>query len=115
MGQYEFRFQRGVSYRWTQSNPVLGSGEPGVEVDTGRFKMGDGQTPWNALEYFVTEAGIVAIVEDIIAENGGGSGDPRVGDMNDLSTTDKTTLVGAINEVNDDVSLLLLYDNAKAG
>ena len=115
MGQYEFRFQRGVSYRWTQANPVLGSGEPGVEVDTGKFKMGDGQTSWAALPYFVNEDGVVAIVEDILAENGGVDGDPRVGDMNDLSTTDKSTLVGAINEVNEDVSLLLLYDNAKAG
>jgi hypothetical protein len=93
----------------------LGAGEPGVEIDTKKFKIGDGATHWNDLEYFINEAGVTAIVEDALAGSGGGSGDPRVGDMNDLSTSDKTTLVGAINEVNDDVSLLLLYDNAKAG
>lgn len=115
MSVYEFRFQRGVSVRWSQLNPILGAGEPGVEVDTKRFKIGDGATHWNDLEYFINEDGVVAIVETLLAETGGGDGDPRVGDLNALTTQDKSTLVGAINEVNDDVSLLLLYNNAKAG
>jgi hypothetical protein len=115
MSVYEFRFQRGTSSRWTQLNPILGAGEPGVETDTGKFKIGDGTTPWVDLEYFINEAGVIAIVDDALAGGGGGTSDPRVGDMNDLSTADKATLVGAINEVNEDQSLLLLYDNAKAG
>jgi len=115
MAEYEFRFQRGSSSRWTELNPTLGAGEPGVETDSGLFKIGDGHTEWNDLQYFLTEAEVVGIVEVILAETGGESADPRVGDLGELSTADKSTIVNAINEVNDDASLLLLYDNAKAG
>jgi len=115
MAPTEFRFQRGSANRWTELNPVLGPAEPGVELDTGLFKMGDGHTEWNDLEYYLTESYVSGIVEVILAESGGESADPRVGDLSELSTTSKVTIVSAINEVNDDVSLLLLYNNAKAG
>lgn len=36
---------------WTKNNPVLGKGEIGVEIDTRKFKFGDGTTAWNALAY----------------------------------------------------------------
>lgn len=36
---------------WTATNPVLYDGESGHESDTGREKMGDGLTTWNALPY----------------------------------------------------------------
>lgn len=36
---------------WTTNNPVLGKGEMGVEIDTAKFKFGDGVTPWNQLPY----------------------------------------------------------------
>lgn len=111
----EFRFQRGGALRWTALNPILAAGEPGVEYPSGLFKMGDGHTAWNDLPYFLTEPYVQGIVEVIIAETGGLTSDPRVGDMSELSTTAKDTIVNAINEVNDDASLLLLYDNAKAG
>lgn len=97
---YEFRFQRGSSNRWEELNPILGSGEPGVEVDTGLFKIGDGSSYWNDLEYFLTEGYVSGLVEVIIAESGGLSSDPRIGDMGDLTTSAKNLLVAAINEVN---------------
>lgn len=96
---YEFRFQRGSSNRWEELNPILGSGEPGVEVDTGLFKIGDGSTYWNDLEYFLTEPYVSGLVEVIIAESGGLSADPRIGDLSNLTTTEKALLVDAINEV----------------
>lgn len=111
----EFRFQRGSANRWAEINPTLGPAEPGVEVDTGLFKMGNGHTPWNDLEYYLTESHVRAMVDLAVSETGGLSSDPRVGDLSELSTTAKTTIVSAINEINDGVSLLLLYDNAKAG
>lgn len=43
--------RRGASDLWTSVNPVLAEGEPGFETDTGRFKFGDGATPWNDLAY----------------------------------------------------------------
>lgn len=36
---------------WVKKNPVLAKGEPGVEVDTGKFKLGDGVTSWVGLHY----------------------------------------------------------------
>jgi hypothetical protein len=113
---YDFRFQRGSAERWLELNPVLGSGEPGVEVDSGLFKIGNGHSVWTELEYFLTEPYVAGIVEVIIAETGGILTDPRVGDLSELTTESKATLVTAINEVNmDGVEFTLLYDNAKAG
>lgn len=36
---------------WASSNPVLAEREMAVVLDTGRFKIGDGVTAWNALAY----------------------------------------------------------------
>lgn len=48
--------------------------------------------------------------------SGGITEDPRIGDLDDLTTVEKGTVVGAINELNyEDVSLVLFYENAKAG
>ena len=36
---------------WVEKNTVLGKGEIGVEIDTGKFKLGDGVTSWVGLHY----------------------------------------------------------------
>lgn len=41
----------GDSNEWESDNPVLAEGELGVEVDTGLFKVGDGEDDWLALDY----------------------------------------------------------------
>lgn len=46
-----FKFRRGPAVEWITDNPVLASGEPGLETDTGFFKIGDGVRAWNALPY----------------------------------------------------------------
>lgn len=43
--------RRDTAATWTAINPVLGLGEPGIETDTGRRKLGDGVTPWTALPH----------------------------------------------------------------
>lgn len=48
---YTILFRRGTDNEWTQANPVLRLGELGFVTDTKRFKIGDGVTPWNSLEY----------------------------------------------------------------
>ncbi len=40
---------------WAEKNPVLMVGELGFEIDTNKFKIGDGVTDWNALEYAVKD------------------------------------------------------------
>lgn len=44
--------RRHNSKEWTELNPVLSKNEGGFEEDTRKFKMGDGVTPWNELEYY---------------------------------------------------------------
>lgn len=43
--------RRGTAPQWSVTNPVLESGELGVETDTKRLKLGDGVTAWNSLVY----------------------------------------------------------------
>ena len=45
------QLRRGTSTEWTQFNPVLAEAELGVEIDTGRIKVGDGSTQWGNLKY----------------------------------------------------------------
>ena len=47
----KIRFRRSTASDWTTKNPVLLSGEPAVETDTGKFKIGDGIKTWTALPY----------------------------------------------------------------
>lgn len=49
--------RRGTAARWTEVNPLLAAGEPGLELDTGRVKYGDGVTNWSGLAYSDTAEG----------------------------------------------------------
>lgn len=49
---------------WAEKNTVLLKGEFGVENDTNKFKIGDGDTAWNALDYVgVDEAAIQSLID----------------------------------------------------
>lgn len=85
MGLPTFEFKRGTAERWTLLNLILAAGEPGLEKDTGKFKIGDGRTPWRNLPYF----GNVGLLDEHI-------NDPTPHPAYD-----------------DGPSLLLLYENAK--
>lgn len=50
------QFRRATAASWATSNPTLATGEPGVETDTHRLKIGDGTTVWNALPYAALDA-----------------------------------------------------------
>lgn len=113
---WDFRFQRGTAARWTELNIVLGPGEPGIELGTGRFKLGDGVTAWNDLTYYLDEDGVAALIQSAIGAGGGSGSDPRIGNLSNLTTDDKSLIVTAINEVNaEGADFVLLYENAKAG
>lgn len=60
MTTYTFKFRRDTASRWVVENPVLSDGEPGLEIDTGRFKIGDGIKGWMDLEYFIPQDPIEA-------------------------------------------------------
>ena len=52
------KLRRDTATRWQNINPVLSLGEPGVETNTGKMKIGDGTSTWNTLDYFAGEGGI---------------------------------------------------------
>lgn len=47
----KIQVRRDTSAEWTKYNPTLDVGEIGFEVDTKKFKIGDGTTEWNNLEF----------------------------------------------------------------
>lgn len=49
------QFRRSTSTLWTAANPTLAQGELALELDTRKFKIGDGLTPWNNLPYNTIE------------------------------------------------------------
>lgn len=89
---YQFQLRRDSAANWTSVNPVLSDGEPGVETDTGRMKLGDGDTAWSDLRYFTPSSAEAGEVVDLGAH------------IDSLTP----------HPVYDDgPSLLLLYENAK--
>ena len=43
--------RRDTASNWTSNNPTLLDGELGYETDTKKFKIGDGSTAWQSLDY----------------------------------------------------------------
>lgn len=52
-----FQFRRANASSWTSANPTLAAGELGFELDTGKFKIGDGTTAWTSLAYSSSSGG----------------------------------------------------------
>lgn len=46
-----YQIRRDTAANWTSANPVLRSGELGLETDTYKLKAGDGTSAWSALGY----------------------------------------------------------------
>ena len=51
MSETRIQLRRGTIAEWTSFNPVLFEGEVGVELDTNKFKIGNGTLPWLSLPY----------------------------------------------------------------
>jgi uncharacterized membrane protein YdcZ (DUF606 family) len=51
MATVRLQLRRGTADDWFDADPTLAAGEIGIETDTNTFKFGDGETPWNDLEY----------------------------------------------------------------
>ena len=67
------RLRRAQSSRWREINPVLQSGEPGVELDTYKLKIGNGVTAWNDLPYATngadsSQSGGILVVDSLPEE-----------------------------------------------
>jgi len=51
MAFIQFQLRRGTLAEWEAANPILAEGELGVVTDLKNFKMGDGVSDFNSLEY----------------------------------------------------------------
>jgi hypothetical protein len=51
MPYVQLQFRRGTASEWSTANNILAVGEMGIETDTKLFKIGDGNTYWNNLQY----------------------------------------------------------------
>lgn len=59
-----YNFKENTAAAAAERNTILGVAEPGVERDTGKFKIGDGRTRWNDLPYFLNENGVAALISE---------------------------------------------------
>lgn len=50
----QIRFREDTAANWASTNPILASSEPGREIDTNIFKIGDGIRHWNDLPAYDT-------------------------------------------------------------
>ena len=50
----KIQLRRDTAANWTAANTVLALGEPGVETDTLKLKVGDGITAWTSLAYSIS-------------------------------------------------------------
>ena len=76
----KIQIRRDTSSNWQQYNPVPAQGEPCYETDTGKLKIGNGNTPYNSLPY--------------IGNNSSGGGDSA--DITDLYQLQYGTESGSI-------------------
>ena len=60
---------KGTAAKFATNNPILVSGEMGVELDTLRFKIGDGQAEWNDLPYASSPRPVVGTAAPTSANN----------------------------------------------
>ena len=65
-----FLLRRGLSTEWASVNPILKTGEPGFETDTGKLKIGRNNLAWNDLDYYGGEVSIEADGKTIVLDNG---------------------------------------------
>ena len=48
-----FQFRRDTTANWAAANPILLSGELGLDQTLGLIKIGDGSTPWLGLAFVI--------------------------------------------------------------
>lgn len=87
----KLQLRRDEAANWTSVNPTLSAGELGVELDTGKLKVGNGTTAWNSLAYIgLTPSEISTAISNAIA------------DVIDLSPSTLDTLNELAAAINDD-------------
>lgn len=107
----EFQFRKGTASEWQAASTVLAIAEPGYEISTNLFKIGDGVTEWNTLPYagFTGPTGTVDSIGStnfILYNNGTGitgsdlfTFDPNSGPSGEVRIRGKLTVDGIIDPI----------------
>jgi hypothetical protein len=77
------KLRRDTAANWAEANPILAAGEPGLELDTGKVKYGNGTSTWTSLDY-------------------SGAGDKLTDDHKVTVTVGNTEYWAIVNRVNND-------------
>lgn len=91
----QIKLRRDTAANWLSVNPVLATGEPGLETDTRKVKYGDGVSPWSQLQYGVTQADAGSLTGTTLSSNVINSSLTSVGILTDLTVSN--TIKGSIN------------------
>jgi len=65
----KIQLRRDIAANWVNVNPILSSGEIGIDLTTDNIKIGDGITTWNSLGYFSEGSDAEGVI--IVAKTGG--------------------------------------------
>lgn len=99
--------RRGTATQWASANPVLESGEIGIETDTNTFRIGNGTDPYLSLERFITEVDMNEVINAVLASGGGGGGGGG-GTAPDATTTIKGLIqIADLSAMSDGTSSVL--------
>lgn len=104
MAIYTIQLKRGKSADWISKNILLNPGEPGFELDTGKLKIGNGQTLWNDLPY-VGEGSDSLIFNALTVEDF-----PEVGNISVVYKASQENRLYQWNEQNQNYVLLFSED-----
>jgi hypothetical protein len=88
------KLRRDTSTNWTSVNPILSSGEGGLETDTNNLKYGNGTTHWNDLSYFKDLTPYVKSNITFVVDGG----------ISPITTGDKAWVRVPFNEITSDIS-----------
>ena len=111
----KLQFRKDTTANWAFSNPILSEGEPGVDLDTGGLKVGDGVTAWSALGW----ASGGAVIDDNETDSTAAWSAEKVQEQIDASAIGDTTTPVAVMSATtvtgnngDDVELTIQNYNA---
>lgn len=102
----QIQLRHDTSANWTAANPVLAGGEIGVEIDTNHFKVGNGSTAWNDLDYQGSGSGLSLAEADARYARLS-----QIGQPNGVAGLDDSALLNENDLPIPPVDLVILFDN----
>jgi hypothetical protein len=93
------QIRRGSASEWSTKNPILASGEPGYEVDTRTFKIGNGTTAWLSLPAIGHDVSISGVANNDVLVYNSGTGYWENNNTVVFSQTDGITGASGINNI----------------